>query len=106
MSFEGRPQQNIILFDDAGNPVAVVQDGSIYRLAVDVKGTVSVGAPADYVAQVIEFLKDGSSEDMVVDGDPTPVDFVLNADPTQDIVLTEVRLVMTSLSPVDQRHPD
>jgi len=35
MSFEGRPQQNIILFDDDGNPVAVSNKGGIFRLSVD-----------------------------------------------------------------------
>jgi len=96
MSFEGRPQQNNILFDDAGNPVDVLDDGGTKRLAVDVAGIVSVGPSGDVALSFAQFLEDGADENMVVDGSVTIVEFVVNADPTDNIVITEIRLVFTA----------
>ena len=46
-----------------------------------------------------QFLKDaGGSDNMIVNGSVTPVPFFVNADPTDDIVLSEVRFVLTSIS--------
>jgi hypothetical protein len=80
MSFEGRPQQNIILFDDAGNPVDVVDDAGTKRLAVDVAGIVSVGPSGDVALSFAQFI----------------VEFTVGADPTNNIVITEIRLVFTA----------
>jgi hypothetical protein len=103
MTFDNRAQQNVILFDDAGNAVEVVLVDGVYRLRAEVVGTVSIGAPAVANLVISGFLENGGSEDMVVDGDPTPVVFQFDAESgagAEDIFLTELRLVfvMSALS--------
>ena len=137
MGFQDRPQQNQILFDDAGNAVAVVLDNSVYRLearsslvgqslgtgaekkvsVVDDQGdaatkrlqveadikpgatiNVSTGAAvaSGTVADLLRDTGGAGSPNMVVNGAGTPVKFEYNADPTRDIQVTSVRLVMSA----------
>lgn len=88
-----------ILYDENGNPVGVVLDGSIYRLQTEAKlavgskviltdgvheagitsgGRLAVDVSRDARGVVTEYLKNGSSAEMAVDGDPTPQEFVWN----------------------------
>jgi len=108
----GRAQQ--VIYDDSGNPVAVILDNSIYRLetrstlvgqpstggaenkvttiadsqkageyrlqteARTAPGSIvniGTGIPANPAALVLEFLMNGGSEDMLVNGSGTPVAF-------------------------------
>jgi hypothetical protein len=71
----------------ASIPVALASDQSALQ--------VTVGAAASTGA-ITELLLNTGSPDMVVNGSGTPVDFVLNADATDDIVLTGVRLVFSA----------
>ncbi len=45
---------------------------------------------------VIDFLENGGSEDMVVDGSTTPVEFSFTADPSDDITVNEIRIVFVA----------
>lgn len=71
---------NVTLYDEAGNPVAVIFDGSIYRLAVDAKitgidnGITIISTPRPGKRFGV-FLLNGGSSDMTVDGSSTPVEF-------------------------------
>jgi hypothetical protein len=87
----GRLEQ--VLYDGADHPIGVIQDGTIYRLQVDAR----IARPSSS-SLIIEFLKNGGSEDMVVDGDPTPVVFSFSADATDRIYLTAIRIVMSATS--------
>lgn len=137
MGFQDRAQQNVILFDDAGNAVAVVLDNTIRRLetrsslvgqAAGAGAEKKVGViddtttPAHKRLQVEADIKQGAviqvttgaavasgtvaallkdsggtgSEDMVINGAGTPVKFEINAEPTKDVQITSVRLVMSA----------
>jgi hypothetical protein len=101
MGFEDKPQFNTTLYDEAGNPIATLNDGGDYRLKVDVIGTVSTGAPAVLNQVVTGFLENGGSEDMVVDGSVTPQVFQFDAESgvgAADIFVTELRLVFVTSS--------
>ena len=79
-----------ILFNEAGTQaVGVVGD----RLQVDaiVPGSTP---PGDLSSLVVDYLKAGASSEMSVNGSGTPVDFVFNADPTNDIKVASVKLVI------------
>jgi hypothetical protein len=90
-----------LLFDQAGNPllgqkamagstpVVIANDQSAIQV------TVNPGAADGAVA---EFVENGGSEDMVVNGSVTPVVFSFNADPTDDITLNSIRLVLSAQS--------
>jgi len=117
-----------ILYDENGNPVGVIQDGSVYRLQTAAALEKWIGSTAPTVGQkemaasipvtlatdqtviaVIlssggadvfsDFLEDsGDSEDMVIDGSGTPVEFVYSAHPTDDIRVAELRVVISANS--------
>ena len=84
------------LHDTQGNAIDSVDDGGVRRLRVNVAGSVSIASPGGGGRNVSDFLKNGSSENLLVDGSGTPVTFDFNADPTDDIIITELRLVMAA----------
>jgi hypothetical protein len=114
--------------DSSGNIVGVVLDGSIYRLQTDAKiakGSSSLvhldvidtssgkgrlqatlltptGDPVSFpsVSESIknEFVMNGSSSDLLVDGSTTPVVFEYTADASHDIALQEIRFTLASNS--------
>lgn len=92
----------VVPIDADGNPILSVQDGDYYRLAVEasIKPGSSIGiSPAVSVTATAfsEYLEEsGGSPDLNVDGSVTPVVFDVTADPVYDIVLREMRIVMTS----------
>jgi hypothetical protein len=45
MAFGDRPQLNLILFDDAGNPVTITEDQGVFRLEIGGKVAVTGAAP-------------------------------------------------------------
>lgn len=61
---------------------------------------VALGAVATDAASIQnDFVRDGaSSENLLVDGSGTPVEFTYDADPTYDISLQEIKFVMASNS--------
>ena len=71
--------------------ISALAEGSNHRLMVDAREVLIS------TATLIEFVKNGGSEDLRVDGG-TPVTFVLNADPTLDIVLTNIVFCMSTSS--------
>lgn len=90
-----------ILYDDAGNPINVLNDGGIIRLQVQAKfppgQSVLVGneMPTDPTNIVRQYMQTGgSASDMKVDGSTTPVEFTYSADPTNDIRIYEVRFIL------------
>ena len=89
-----------ILFDEAGNKVGVLLDDTIYRLQVEADlapgATVNIGAVAAENPNLIfaGSVQNGGSPDLVVDG-TTPVIFSVLADPTDDIIISELRFVVT-----------
>lgn len=115
-----------ILYDSAGNAVGVVLDGSVYRLQSDAKvakgasdlvhldviDTVAgkgrlkatlytaagsaVSFPASSADLVNDFVKNGGSDDLLVDGDPTSVEFTYLADATDDIAVEEIHFTLVS----------
>jgi hypothetical protein len=94
--------------DSSGNIVGVVLDGSIYRLQTDAKGRLQAtlltptGDPVSFpsVSESIknEFVMNGSSSDLLVDGSTTPVVFEYTADASHDIALQEIRFTLASNS--------
>jgi len=104
MGFEDSPAA--ILFNSDGYEVDTIEDEeSVNRLAVDAKinqdnnDQIVIVPPGGNVAPeniIREFLLDGSSENMVVDGSGTPVEFSFDADPTDDVRIYEVRFVITT----------
>jgi hypothetical protein len=53
--------------------------------------------PGDAAGLQNDFVRDsGSSPDLLVDGDPTPIEFTYDADATYDISLQEIKLVFTA----------
>lgn len=92
--------------------IDVIDDSGTKRLAVDVAGiaditgavtasisnqslpTTPVIIPSDPGLIVKDELKNGSSPDLLVDGSSTAVNFRFNADATDDIALSELRLVL------------
>lgn len=105
MSFNP-PFQKVLLYHPDGTPaLGVVNDVDVAatkRLQVEtafkpgVVLQVSEGAATDDpTAEVKERLENGGSDDMSVDG-TTPVEFTVDADPTDDIKLASLRLVMVA----------
>ena len=90
----------VVLIDQDGNPILSVLDGSNLRLAVEaaIKPGSSIGitpAATPVTTAFNPYLREtGGSEEMAVDGDPTPVVFEVTADPDDDLVLQELRFVM------------
>jgi hypothetical protein len=81
--------------------ISAVDDAGTKRLAVDAVGTVQVSAtPVEDPALIFaKQLDDGGgtpSVDMLVDGSGTAVDFKCNPDSTDDIRITELRLVFVA----------
>jgi len=62
------------------------------RLAPGSQVNISTGIPSDPAALVINFVENGGSEDMLVDGDPTPVAFTYG--PGAGIVLAVQSLLV------------
>lgn len=61
--------------------------------------SVALGAVASTATAIRnDFVKNGTSPSLLVDGDPTPVVFTYDAHPTQDISLQEVKFVIASNS--------
>jgi hypothetical protein len=96
--------QKAVLNSSAGNPVNVVLKDSIYRLAVDTKqgdgqaSNIGQAVPenlARYYRHWLDVVGTGAI-DMKVNGSSTPVVFAAEADPTKDVRIQEVRVVMTS----------
>jgi hypothetical protein len=75
---------------DGTNNASLIQDGSDYRLQVE--AMLTSGNP---VSEVNDFLKNGGSNDLKVDG-TTPVDFEFPAHATDTYVLNHVRFVMSA----------
>lgn len=80
-----------VLYDDQGNPVSVIRDGAIYRLAVS-----QVSGVATSLISVSDFLKNGSNDSLKIDGSVTPVVFSFVADSTNDISISELRIVLST----------
>lgn len=59
--------------------------------------TVPQAVPSDVSLITRDFCRNGSSEDLLVDASPgSPDIFTFDADPTDDIILSELRMVITS----------
>jgi hypothetical protein len=83
-----------IIDDDGGSPAGVITDASGDR-RLQVEATIT--RPAASSAFFRGPLEDGGgSDDQVVNGSGTPVVFQLDADPTDDIELTELRIVFSA----------
>ena len=91
----------VVLYDAAGNAIDVPLVNGVRRLAVDVQQddgqsiTVTVGqdVPANLNNYVSTLVTAGGSSNLIVNGSVTPVYFDYLADPTQDIALTEIRII-------------
>jgi len=85
---------------DGSVAVSVLNDGSVERLAVDAKGSVSIVPPfaASGLGSLFrKFLAEsGGNESLVVNGSITAKVFKVDADSTKDILLTEIRILMTA----------
>jgi hypothetical protein len=88
----------VILYDSDGNEVAIVQgDDGKYRL--EVGGNIQVtetGARVAPSALVRQNLLNGSSDDLVVDGSGTSVDFEYEPGSGKSIRVYEVRFVIST----------
>jgi hypothetical protein len=98
------------LADVYDNKVGVVFDSGnagstpdAYRLQVeaDIKrgASVNLGSyiPSNPGLLFLSFLMDSyGSENMLIDGSTTPVEFKITADPSRDIILSELRIVYTN----------
>jgi hypothetical protein len=71
----------------ASVPVTVAGDQSAIQV------TVNPGAADGAVAK---FVENGGSEDLIVNGSGTPVSFTVDADPTNDIILNSLRIVLSA----------
>jgi hypothetical protein len=115
-----------VLYDGSGNPVGVILDGSIYRLQTAAQVEKWFGSTAPTVGQkvaasslpviiasdqstlpvsigggnpttvVSDFLRNGGSDSMDVDGSGAAVHFDFDADATDDIVISSLRFVFTA----------
>lgn len=92
-----------IIHDVNGNAIGVVLDDTVYRLQVETifkSGIVlqvsDSSVSEDPSEEVKERLLNGGSDEMGVDGSGTPVEFVFNADTTNDIKLFSLRFVMVA----------
>lgn len=73
MSFEGRPQQNVILYDDAGNEVGVMLDGAIYRIqGENLLVGKAAGAGANKEVSVIDDATVSATKRLQVEADIKP----------------------------------
>ena len=69
-------------------------NGTFRTLATTTTGALKVSLTPVAVTEIISgALSDGSTTNMVVDGSGTPVNFTFDADPTDDLVLNELRVV-------------
>lgn len=127
-SFQDHAVSNTILYDATGNAVGVVLDGAVYRLQTDAKvarggtGLVTLDAidtttgqgrlkaslytpdgdpvsfPSTSESLKHDFVRNGGSSNLLVDGSVTPVEFTYNADATHDISLQEIKFSLVSNS--------
>ena len=80
------------------NVEVIKSTGPTGRVGVDLTGqSISIGAPVpeNPTNIVRQKLLNGSSPSMRVNGSVTPVSFVFNADPTNDVKIGEIRLVFS-----------
>jgi hypothetical protein len=92
------------LYDKDGNPIATVSGITVTdTVQLAVQATIAPGqsvsttsTPGDLSLVVLDTVKNGGSEDLAVNGSLTPVEFVFNADATNDISLNEVRFVLVA----------
>lgn len=75
----------------SADAATVIQDGSAYRLQVEA----TTGEPAT-TNLVREFLENGGSNSLIVNGSGTPVAFTFSAHATNDYVLSQLRFVMSA----------
>lgn len=105
--FDDRDVSNVVLYDHLGNRIGVIDDpddAAVQRLQVeaDIKpGAEIIVRPATEVGDLFrQFLSDDGtptgSTNMVINGQATPTVFFVGADPTNDIVLAEVRLLLSA----------
>lgn len=110
----------VLLYDGYGNPLAA-RDG--YAVTADIPGllamgtddagaahrlrlqgdralvTTSQGHPSDPTNIVIGYAEQGAGDDpadLLVDGDPTPIDFTFDADPVYDLFIQSVGFVLVA----------
>ena len=82
-----------IIGGGSSDPAGVITDGSGNR-RLQVQATVVNGVPAgDFFRGPLE---NGGSDNQVVNGSGTPVVFSVTADPTNDIVIAELRIVFSA----------
>lgn len=101
-----RLNPDAVLYDKDGNVITSIQDPvnqTERRLQVESRlapGTViSVDAvPANPGNAVRDFLRNGGSRDMNVDGSGGDIAFTFDADSSKDIFLTEVRFIFNAQS--------
>jgi hypothetical protein len=78
------------------NYIPLRQNGLIGATLVTDEG-LPVGGPsypADPSRLVLDFLRDsGGSENLIVNGSPTPIEFSFDADPTDDLYLLDLKMV-------------
>lgn len=86
----------------ANKQVTVVDDATLsttkrLQVEADIAPGATIGiAAASLVAHAGGFLTDsGGSEDLIVNGSGTPVEFTYEADPAEDIFLRELRVIMS-----------
>lgn len=113
----GTTRQPVVLYDAAGNavaiadgdtatsltrgfPVAGITDGGVLKwLKLNAAGELIISqssTPADPQLIFAAKCKNGSSPNMIVNGSlGSPIHFDVNADPTDDILLTELRMVFS-----------
>lgn len=87
---------------EPGDRVTVTDDPTtpaIKRLNVQTIGSVTISAGPAAAQDIFEsYLLDGTSPDMIVNGSGTPVEFEVLPDPTDDIILSEIRFVFSAQS--------
>jgi len=88
------------ILDVNGNPIISKDRGDGDRLGVDATiapgQSISLEPVSSNVSQSFrEYCENGGSEDLRVDGSSSAVDFVVNADATDDIRISEIRFLLT-----------
>lgn len=76
-----------------GKSTSLARDpDSPHKLGIlGIAGTVSV-VPGSIANQFIQTLKNAGSDNLLVNGSITPVEFILNADPVFDLFITQLRI--------------
>ncbi len=93
---------SVIVDADTEKTAEVLEVDATDRLAVQAamkpgSGIVIGGpVPADLTLVVRDRVKDGANDSLVVNGDGSPKTYLFSADPTQDILLNELRFVLVA----------